>query len=206
MTTEAPATTNHPPHRYRMVVALDLSEYAEIVLEHALDQAARHSAPDLHFVTVQESPKDSIAELKQRLAVLAFQGLEAFRPDRPEWRARLHLRSGDPVEEIANLAADVRADLIVIGRFGLRHEHKRRRKRLGSVADGVLRVATCPTLVVGLTEHAVDSPEQCDACVAIREETDGERWFCDAHVSPDRAGMTATLPVTGPWTGGSLMW
>jgi nucleotide-binding universal stress UspA family protein len=205
MTTEAPAPTEPTapaPHRYRIVVALDLSEYAEIVLEHALDQAARHTAPDLHFVTVQESAKTSIDELKQRLAVLAFQGLELFRTDRPEWRARLHLRTGDPAEEIANLAADVRADLIVIGRFGLHHKPR----RLGSVADQVLRIATCPALVVGLSEHEVDPPEQCAACVEIREESDGERWFCDAHVAPEYGGMTATMPVSGPWTGGGLMW
>ena len=39
-------------HRYRIVVGLDLSEYAEVVLEHALDQAARHELSELHFVTV----------------------------------------------------------------------------------------------------------------------------------------------------------
>ena len=50
------------PH-FRLVVALDLSEYAEIVLEYALDQAARHSAPDIHFVHVIEGHRDATSKL-----------------------------------------------------------------------------------------------------------------------------------------------
>ncbi len=38
-----------PTHRYRSVTALDRSGSAEIVIEHAIDQAARHEDPDLHL-------------------------------------------------------------------------------------------------------------------------------------------------------------
>ena len=44
--------------RYRIVVALDGSEYAEIVVEHALDQAARHDPVDLHLLTVVNNAAD----------------------------------------------------------------------------------------------------------------------------------------------------
>ena len=61
--TPEPATTP-VLRRYSMVIALDQSEYAEIVLEHALDQAGRHQALDLNFVTVMEP--DQRAEVARR--------------------------------------------------------------------------------------------------------------------------------------------
>src|SRR5207248_7062449 len=53
--------------RHRIVVALDLSEYAEIVLEHAIDQAARHAASDLHFLYVADTPKPDLEPVKQQI-------------------------------------------------------------------------------------------------------------------------------------------
>ena len=52
---------------------------------------------------------------------------------------------GDPATEIARFAAEFGCDVIVMGaqgRAGIRHAV------LGSVAEGVLRVARCPVLVV----------------------------------------------------------
>ncbi|MGE3457857.1 MAG: hypothetical protein AB7O24_22275, partial [Kofleriaceae bacterium] len=62
MSTETTATP--VLRRYCMVIALDQSEYAEIVLEHALDQAGRHQSLDLHFTTVIEP--DQRAESAKR--------------------------------------------------------------------------------------------------------------------------------------------
>ena len=196
--------SDHPiaPRRYRIVVALDLSEYAEIVLEHALDQAARHDAPDLHFLAVEEGRGKSLDDLKSRLAALVYQGLENYRGDKPDWRARLHARRGHPDEEITGLAAEIRADLVVVGRFGLHH----RGRRLGAIAGRVIEAAPCPVLVVGLGEHAPE-PITCAACAETRAETDGERWFCDQHSAPDRVGVATTfLPMSTDFTGGGPMW
>src|SRR5512140_2657629 len=102
--------------RFRMVVALDRSEYAEIVLEHALDQAARHDAPDLHILTVQEDDHTPADEIKGTLTHLVADELETFRRDRRDWRARLHVRRGKAADEICVLAGEVGADLIVVGR------------------------------------------------------------------------------------------
>lgn len=59
--------------------------------------------------------------------------------------ARAALRSGVPHEEIAALARDERADLIVIGTTGRGGIN---RALLGSVADRVVRLAPCPVLTV----------------------------------------------------------
>jgi nucleotide-binding universal stress UspA family protein len=196
--------TRHPevpsrPRRFRIVVGVDLSEYSEIVIEHALDQAARHHYPELHFLYVKESRKRSSDELKQRLASIVYPPLQTFNQYGTEWRARLHVRTGRPDEQIAALAADIRGDLIVIGQFGL-HNPK---ETLKNLPNRVLQAAPCPTLVVGMPPEA-DTTPICASCAAVREDTEGERWFCDAHSAHDRVEHTVT-PMT-VWTGGALMW
>ncbi|HEY5952491.1 MAG TPA: universal stress protein [Kofleriaceae bacterium] len=190
------------PH-FRIVVALDLSEYAEIVLEYALDQAARHSAPDLHFVYVADSERDDRVEAaKRRLAALTLDALDTMSKG-ADWRARLHIRAGKPHDEIVQLAAEIDAHLIVVGRFGIH----RGLRRLGSVAHRVIENAHCPVLAVNLVDRDVESHPQCPDCVAVRAQTDGERWFCVAHSAPDRETLaTASLTMTNLRTGGGLLW
>ena len=184
--------------RYRVVVALDLSEYSEIVLEHALDEAARHAPPDLHFVTVLDDPRADLDDAKMRLGALVLPAFEDF--DCGDWRARLHVRVGKPHEEITDLAAEIRAQLVVVGNFGVHG-----RKWAASVANKMLETATCPTLVVGLSDQSPDKVRQCPDCVAARAESDGVQWFCAAHAAPDRVSH-ATVFVTSASPGGGLMW
>lgn len=176
--------------RYKIVAGIDLSEYADIVLEHALDQAARHQCPELHLVTVQEGKTPTSEQLKQALWERAYPSLEAFNQHGVEWRAKLHVRSGKPEEQLAMLAAEIRADLIVIGHFGL-HQ--------ANMPNRVMQAAICPTLVVGMPE-AIDTAPQCPACVVMREDTDGDRWFCVDHADTEAHPMT---PMTS-WTHGSF--
>lgn len=183
--------------RYRMVVGIDLSEYAEIVLEHALDQAARHDAPELHFLTVCERRKLKPADCKQALWERVYPALETFNQFGTDWRARLHVRRGKPEIEIAELAAELAADLIVIGQFGL-HTPRSSDKNL---PNRVLQQAVCPTLVVG--PPAPLDTRQCPMCAATREQTEGERWFCTEHEG-DRGNDHLVTPMT-TWTGGTLL-
>jgi nucleotide-binding universal stress UspA family protein len=174
-----------------MVVALDRSEYAPIVLEHALDQAAHHGAPDLHVVTVVDDLA-AFPGAQRALAELATDALDTFHQRGPERRTRLHVRRGKPVDEIITLAGEVSAALIVVGRFE------------GDVAERVLARAPCPTLVVQLTDIDV-VPAQCPLCVAVRRVSDGERWFCDRH--SDDAWMISTVrfPIASGWDRGGPM-
>lgn len=182
------------PRRYRIVAALDGSEYAELVLEHALDQAARHDRPDLHLITVVDN-RDDVERVKRWLAQTVKQGLDAF--DTREARTRLHVRVGATEDEIVNLAAEVDADLLVVGNYGV-HAQK------PTIASSIVERAPCATLVVGLTGHV--ETEQCPACAAVREQTDGERWFCDAHTSDHELRLSALVSHTEPMTHGGTMW
>lgn len=180
--------------RYRIVVALDLSEYAEVVLEHALDLAARHAAPELHFLTVVPGGTTDLVDVKNRLADLVLDGLGNVGDRAAGWHARLHVRAGKPAEEIVALASDVDADLIALGRFGV---HR-------AIARRVLDDAPCPVLAIKMIDRAPEQP-QCAACVQVRADSDGERWFCDQHAAPDRETL-ATTALPPIWTGGTLMW
>lgn len=184
--------------RYRIVVGVDLSEYADIVIEHALDQAARHDAPELHFLTVCERRRPSTDERKQALWERIHPALETFNKFGVDWRARLHVRRGRPEVEIADLAAEIRADLIVIGQFGL-HNPRATDKNL---PNRVLQAAVCPTLVVGFPE-TLDTSPQCPMCAAVREDTEGETWFCAQHVGDGRKDHFVS-PMTS-WSGGALV-
>jgi len=176
--------------RYRIVVGVDLSEYSQIVIEHALDQAARHQAPEMHFVHVCERRKDSLEDRSRRLSNTVYPALQTFNEYASDWRARLHVRRGKPEQQINILAADILADLIVIGQFGM---HRR------STANRVLNAAHCATLVVGMPQP-VDLT-QCRACSATREDTDGAMFFCDEHVV-----QQATVSPMSVWSNGEGTW
>jgi len=184
--------------RYRIVVGTDLTEYAEIVIEHALDQAARHAAPELHFVHVAERRHRALEEIKQRMTAIVHPCLQTFTAHDTDWRARLHIRRGRPDEQIAMLAADVRADLIVMGKFGLHHPRQQPRK---SLPGRLLQIAPCATLIVGMPP-VLDTGPRCPACSALREHTEGDRWFCEAHVATRHGTASSPMRV---WSRGQLL-
>ncbi len=78
------------------------------------------------------------------LAKLTAQ-LEQVKPDDRGIRVTHKLLRGDPASEIIRLAEKVKADLIVLGTHG---RGGFSRLILGSVAEGVMRLAPCPVLTV----------------------------------------------------------
>lgn len=208
---------------YQIVVGVDQSEYTDIVLQHAFDQAARHERVLLHLVTVVPNESglwhrpsdDELAshetDARQGLAARARQALQAV-PD-ALWPIRLHVRRGRPETELVELAAETWADLIVVGRFG--HSAPSRRLlggRIGSVADRLIQSAECPVLVVGPPRDGTASNKQCPDCVRIRAETAGEDWFCPQHHTDRLPGLS--ILIGGPTytrgsegsSGGGSMW
>jgi nucleotide-binding universal stress UspA family protein len=175
---------------------VDDSEYAQIVLEHAFDQAARHEAVDLHVVTVVASAGDLAAALARTTEQMR-EALDKFGAASSRWRVRAHVRSGDVTDEIVMLAAEVKADMLVVGRYGM---HRWR----GSFADEIVRESPCATLVIGLPGRDITEVVQCRDCVIARESSDGIRWFCHAHSAPDRLRLSELVPpltraTSGVW-------
>ena len=198
----------HPLNRpFRVVVGVDGSEISESVIERALDAAHRHDSAEMHFIRVVDiSPtvfhrghQGQIDAAHSQLHTAVSEKLDDFGfGDQHGYRARVYATAGKAAEEILQLAADVEADLIVIGRHG--HEGTKS-KKFGTVPQQVIRDARCPVLVEQPPEYVAQEPA-CEACVAARRDSDGERWFCDAHSAEPRWKSTmvitsAFIPVHG---------
>lgn len=191
--------------RVEMVAAIDLSDYSEPVLYHAFDQAVRHDRPALHVVTVVPDKDQAEAEAKPLLVERVMAALDDAVPveRRATWTMLLHVLRGRPEEEITELAAELAAHLIIIGRFGRAAPG---RKGLGSTADKVVRLADCPVLVVRAPRETSASDQQCPDCVEVRRSSDGEQWFCAAHHA-ERVGRVMVLSgaaLVSPGRGSSM--
>jgi len=190
---------NSTAHPFRIVVAIDDSEMAREVLERAIDVAGRHERPELHIIRVVDiSPgflrrgghEGMVDAAHDGAATLVRETLDDFGRNEAKWRVHVHARGGSPAEEIVSLAADVEADLILVGRhagIGVRSKH------VGSVPSRVLREAQCPVLVTQPMGYEVhEAAEQCPKCVQARAESDGAIWFCPEHAS-ERTFRTSSL-------------
>ena len=143
----------------RILVATDFAESAERALACAVQLARRHGAelvlvhvymdlpayPEItagQVVAIYEEQRAWIEAALERLARAARgEGL----------LARAVLRTGPAASTIAETAKDEGADLLVVGTHG---RSGLDRLILGSVAERVVRLASCPVLVVKSAEAA----------------------------------------------------
>ena len=153
----------------------------------AFDQAARVSraipGSQIHLLHVFEGELDAgrRAQLMAQLGLYvsekaaALGGLEGV-------SVGIHLRTGDTVREILQLARDVWASMIVIGAEKGPHPES---WLVGSVAERLLLWSTCPVLVAGpkpATTHQeplLDPP--CPDCEKTRVASKRAVWWCDRH-------------------------
>ena len=133
-----------------MVVPVDFSDASHCAINAALEMVARPA--DVHAVHVIQpaQDRDLIAEWSPRQPDETWDGAALARLDE-------YLRShdsagvtqavclGDPGLAITDYAREHDADLIIIPSHGY---HGLKRLLLGSVAEHVVRYATCPVLVL----------------------------------------------------------
>lgn len=148
----------------RILVATDFSPAANQALNHGCALADRFGA-ELHVLHVVVEPfpvagadvalirpEDSVANMIERAKL----GLEADTRDiqlSSGSRPVCSVAVGNPVEQILKYAVDNQIDLIAVGTQGHRGlSHL----LLGSVAEKIVRVATCPVLTV----HEPVSPQR----------------------------------------------
>ncbi|HEY3666827.1 MAG TPA: universal stress protein [Polyangiaceae bacterium] len=207
---------------YVVVVATDYSSASELALERAFELTAARGDAELHVLHVLASELDPTlssgvgaslpplsvahASLQQHVArlVSAFQERTGKTPFQ---RLVMHVRVDEPAFEISQMAADLAADLVVVGthdRKGAAHW------LLGSVAEIVARMAPCPVLVV--REKAVPNARPvieppCSRCLAVRTATANELFWCEQHRErhgqrhtyhqTDRVGSETNFPLVG---------
>ena len=167
-----------------LLAAVDYSELSQLVVENAIDLARRHEAAEAHFLHVTSGPSDDLAASGQRGAELVEwlgQRLRAIEGVPPMLRLIAHVASGDPARLIVQTAADLFADVVVIGTHGRTGVQ---RLVMGSVAESVVRHADCPVLVVRPKTHEQSHTQiepACPRCVQTRIETGGAELWCDQH-------------------------
>jgi nucleotide-binding universal stress UspA family protein len=133
----------------KILHANDGSDQAFNALSLAL-QIAKHDHAELHMVSVAE--RGNPPELAEETAT----GPEAIRFNEVLQRGRhmaeqnqvkfqFHVVAGHPVRGIVKLASDLEADLVVVGASGHSDLYDR---MIGSRAQRILYLATCPVLVV----------------------------------------------------------
>jgi nucleotide-binding universal stress UspA family protein len=154
---------------YVIVVGTDYSSASELALERAFELGAEKPNAELHVLHVladelDASPANGIGasppplssatiSLQEHVAraVSAFQVRTGRTPFK---RLVTHVRTDEPSVEIAQLAAEVAADLVVLGTHD---RHGLPRLLLKSVTEAVARFAPCSVLVV--RSKVVPSPD-----------------------------------------------
>jgi nucleotide-binding universal stress UspA family protein len=122
---------------------------------HALALAlaiAKQNHAQLHIVCVEEIPylpefQEEVREAAGKAARYFHGVLARAREMAAESQIELHphVLTGHPVRDIVRLAAEIQADLLVIGATGHSALYER---MVGSRADRIVQLAPCPVLVV----------------------------------------------------------
>jgi nucleotide-binding universal stress UspA family protein len=132
--------------------AVDGSGPSDLAVSHVIDLIAETDA-ELHVVHVglvspwthpDSMNPGQLQRLREESEQVLTAQVERFQASGVK-PASAHLRMGRATDEILRLRDEVSADLIVIGSRGL---NAFKRVLLGSDAEGVVRHAPCPVLVV----------------------------------------------------------
>ena len=135
----------------KILHANDGSEHAFKALSMAIEIAKQNNS-ELHMVSVEEIDymPEFIEEVRQETGTAArrFHAvLQRARAMAEEHQVKIqtHVLAGHPVRDIVQLAAELKAELLVIGATGHSVIYER---MIGSRADRIVQLAPCPVLVV----------------------------------------------------------
>jgi len=127
----------------------DFSTSETAALEYAVELAAESDAKLLIAHVQEPAPVYAEGNFYTGIPLPDYEVIQKtlanIRPSRPGVRYEHRLLSGDPAAAVAELARHENADLIVMsshGRSGFG------RLLMGSIAEGVMRAAPCPVLIV----------------------------------------------------------
>jgi nucleotide-binding universal stress UspA family protein len=185
-------------HNFTIVVGIDFSELSDRAIDQALEAASLREGAEVHVLYVEPdvwvgsalkpaletAPTADVAVLK--VQERAKERVLAMAPQlrkRQIRRVVAHFRRGSPAENVAQLAADLDADLVVVGSHGHRGIQ---RLFLGSVAERVSHLARCPVWIIRPKDHSTAgrAPEiepPCPDCLVARASSDDKTLWCKRH-------------------------
>lgn len=148
------------PQIQRLMLATDFSPHARAALRYAAELSARLGAPltiaNAYLIPAVPLPEGAIIPSADTLADAMTRTARALDT---EQRTALELGAiavtttvveGSPAVELVKLARDRGIDMIIMGTHG---RSGLARALVGSVADKVVRTASCPVLVVHATDQ-----------------------------------------------------
>lgn len=159
-------------HYQKILIATDFSAASEHALEYATS-LARDSGATLLISHVEETPAPSVggdlyfAQVDYPSPEVRRQ-LDKVVPTDIRVAFEHRLAHGTPADEILRIAEEDQADLIVIGTHG---RTGLARVLMGSVAEAVMRRATCPVLTV---KHAPKSAAGCQITTSAHPQTEAK--------------------------------
>lgn len=195
-----------PAHRTVIVAAVDGMPSSRDVVRVAVAAARGFPAGEIHYLHVAEPPMTSsdrplpaystnelVADGKRILAEVVRETASRF-----VGRVETHVAVGFAARAILQLAADLDADLIVVG------SHARSwlgRMVFGSVARTVLGHAHCAVLVARPAEPWADDgagliESPCKSCHATQHATHGAQLWCEHHRARSVAPHIHYRPIT----------
>jgi universal stress protein A len=165
----------------RILVPIDFSSCSKKALQYAIPFAKQYGARlcllyvgQGYYVVPELAPTDLMSyKLSERADTAAKLASFATKEIPSTLAVDILVRNGQPALEIADVAKEIGADLIVIsthGYSGIKHVW------FGSIAEQVVRHATCPVLVVRKSEHEFLAGELC----AEAEPEQVEPWTAEA--------------------------
>ncbi len=186
-----------PSHGYVAVVGVDFSDMSNKALDQALEVTGLR-AGEVHVVYVESDlpldpmfagvlqaslPAEELLESVRKRAAERLDAVQTLHGKLAVKRVVVHVRRGSAADEIAQLAADLDADLVVVGSHGRRGVS---RLVLGSVAERVSRLARCAVWIIRPKAHDASEriPEiepACPECLKHRAATAGAELWCTRH-------------------------
>jgi nucleotide-binding universal stress UspA family protein len=136
----------------------DFSDYSDYAFRLACSLAGDHGARLIVLHVAEPMPVAG-----QEVLIPAFdleplrERLQRLRPEDPKTPVEHRLVEGDAASEILRIAQETKCDLIVMGTHG---RTGLGRLLMGSVAEQVVRKASCPVLTVKTPQRRVSSSEE----------------------------------------------
>jgi nucleotide-binding universal stress UspA family protein len=177
------------PAKFAIVVGLDFTDADGPAFDQAASLAMRVPGSELHLVHVFDTLPTGERSLVEHLRLYVNEKA-AINHRLRGISVGIHLRQGQTVRELIQLATEVSAAFIVIG------SHKGPHIKdwiVGSIVERLVGNAPFPVLVASpkpkVTHEPVIEPP-CPQCVQARSTSGGKSWWCERHAHHAKAAHT----------------
>jgi nucleotide-binding universal stress UspA family protein len=199
---EVVAMSLPPPNpRFVVLAAVNESSQEQEVVRVGANFARSIPGGELHLLHVVEDlpPPIALVPAPLGLGISTTEIVKAARSRldkltsvaRAQFGGRIveHLAAGSAWKQVLQLAIDLQADLLLVGTHGRTGV---KRLVLGSVAEAVVRRASCPVIVVRPKDYHASVPPEiepaCPDCLQAQRDTGGERLWCARHGGDEPRG------------------